>query len=55
MSNENTPVEALDASNKKDDEISLVDLFAVLWQRKWLIIITTFCAAVLAVVISILS
>ena len=55
MSKENTPVEALDASNTKDDEISLVDLFAVLWHRKWLIIITTFCAAVLAVVISILS
>ena len=54
MSKENTPVEAVEAS-KKDDEISLVDLFAVLWQRKWLIIILTFCAAVLSVVISILS
>lgn len=54
MSKENTPVEAVEAS-KKDDEISLVDLFAVLWQRKWLIIIMTFCAAVLSVVISILS
>lgn len=60
MSKENTPVEAeeaqiTDASNKKDDEISLVDLFAVLWHRKWLIIIMTFSSAVLAVVISILS
>ena len=55
MSKENTTIEAIEASNTKDDEISLVDLFAVLWQRKWLIIITTFCAAVLAVVISILS
>ncbi len=55
MSKENTRVEAVEASNKKDNEISLVDLFAVLWQRKMLIIITTFCAAVLAVVISILS
>lgn len=49
------PVEAVEATEKKDDEISLVDLFAVLWQRKWLIIIMTFVAAVAAVVISVLS
>ena len=55
MSKENNPVEAVEASNKKDGEISLVDLFAILWHRKWIIIITTFCAAVLSVVISILS
>lgn len=40
---------------KKDDEISLIDLFAVLWKRKWLIIGMTFAGAVLAVVISVLS
>ncbi len=55
MSKDNTAIEAIEASNTKDEEISLVDLFAVLWQRKWLIIIMTFCAAVLAVVISVLS
>lgn len=55
MSKENTPVEAVEVSNKKEEEINLVDLFAVLWQRKWLIIITTFSAAFLAVVISVLS
>ena len=55
MSKENTPVEAIEASNKKEDEISLIDLFAVLWQRKWMIIIITFCAAVFSVIISILS
>ncbi|MCQ2591906.1 MAG: Wzz/FepE/Etk N-terminal domain-containing protein [Treponema sp.] len=41
--------------NSKDEEISLIDLFAVLWQRKWLIIIMTGLGAVLSLVISILS
>ena len=58
MSKEKTPVEpveVIETTEKKDDEISLIDLFAVLWQRKWLIIIMTFIAAVAAVVISVLS
>lgn len=55
MSKEKNPVEVVEASNKKDDEISLVDLFAVLWYRKWLIIITTFSAAIISVLIAILS
>ena len=40
---------------KKDDEISLIDLFAVLWKRKWLIIIMTGVGAVISIIISILS
>ena len=48
-----------DAAEKKeqksDDEISLIDLFAVLWQRKAMIIIITMLAASLAVIFSLLS
>ena len=54
MSKENTLVEAENAS-KKEDEISLIDLIAVLWQHKKLIIIMSCSAAVLSVIISILS
>lgn len=38
-----------------DDEISLLDLLAVLLKRKWMIIGITFFAAVVAVVISVIS
>lgn len=40
---------------KKDDEISLIDLFAVLLKRKWMIFIITMIAAVFIVVYSIIS
>jgi len=43
------------SDSSKDQEISLVDLFAVLWKRKWLIIISTGVAMVFAVVYSILT
>lgn len=55
MSEDNIELEAVVSENKKEDEISLIDLFAVLWNRKWLIIGTTFFAAVFSVVISVLS
>lgn len=38
-----------------DDEISLIDLFAVLWHRKWLIITITVLAMIAVVVFSIIS
>ncbi len=46
--------EVLEKKNN-EEEISLIDLFAVVWKRKWLIIITTFLAAIASVVISIIS
>lgn len=39
----------------QDEEISLIDLFAVLLRYKWMIIIVTFLSAVLALTISIIS
>jgi len=45
----NKPVE------QNDDEISLIDLFAVLLRRKWMIIITTAIAAIFIVVYSVIS
>ena len=41
--------------NEQDDEISLIDLFAVLLKHKFLIIGITGAAMILAVVISIIS
>lgn len=41
--------------NKKDDEISLIDLVAVLWRRKWMIIGITVAGMIFAVVYSIIS
>jgi len=41
--------------NDNDDEISLIDLFAVLWRRKKMIITITVTAAVGAVIFSVLS
>ncbi len=46
--------EVLEKKNN-EEEISLIDLFAVVWKRKWLIIIITGLAAVFSVVISIIS
>lgn len=51
-------MENLDNNNittEKDEEISLIDLFAVIWHRKWMIIGITGLAAVLVVVYSIFS
>ena len=42
-------------SSKKNDEISLIDLFAVLLKRKWMIFIITMIAAVFIFVFSIIS
>jgi len=42
-------------SQKQDDEISLIDLFAVLWQRKLMIIIITLLAAIGVVIYSVIS
>jgi len=41
--------------SEKEDEISLIDLFAVLLRRKWMIIIATTVAAVAVVVYSVIS
>lgn len=40
---------------KEDDEISLIDLFAVLLKRKWMIIIVTMVAAIAVVIYSVIS
>jgi len=42
-------------NQKQDDEISLIDLFAVLWRRRIMIITITMIAAVGAVVYSVIS
>lgn len=47
--------EEIQSQNTTDDEISLIDLFAVLLRYKWLIIITTVAAMIFAVTISIIS
>jgi uncharacterized protein involved in exopolysaccharide biosynthesis len=49
------PADALSAPKDADDEISLVDLFAVLWRRKAMIIAVTLAAAVGVVVFSVLT
>ena len=41
--------------NKQEDEISLIDLIAVLLHYKWMIIIVSFLAAVFSVVIAVVS
>ena len=45
----------MDEETKKEDEISLIDLFAVLWQRKKMIIAITAIGMVGAVVFSVIS
>jgi uncharacterized protein involved in exopolysaccharide biosynthesis len=42
-------------NNKQEDEISLIDLFAVLWQRKRMIITITLIAAIGVVIFSVIS
>ena len=42
----NLDINQKDTSSKKNDEISLIDLFAVLLKRKWMIFIITMIAAV---------
>jgi LPS O-antigen subunit length determinant protein (WzzB/FepE family) len=39
----------------QDDEISLIDLFAVLWHRRVMILVITFTAMVGVVVFSVVS
>jgi LPS O-antigen subunit length determinant protein (WzzB/FepE family) len=39
----------------KDDEINLIDLFAVLWHRKVMIIVITFIAMIGVVVYAVIS
>ena len=50
-----TEVKNESTMQKEDEEISLIDLLAVLLRYKWLIILTTFGAAFIAVVFSILN
>ena len=52
--NINSQVEDNSQSNE-DDEISLIDLFAVLWKRRWMIIGITVAAMVGVVVYSVIS
>ena len=51
----NLDINQNDTSSNKNDEISLIDLFAVLLKRKWMIFIITMIAAVFIVVYSIIS
>ena len=51
----NLDINQKDTSSKKNDEISLIDLFAVLLKRKWMIFIITMIAAVFIFVFSIIS
>ena len=51
----NLDINQKDSSSNKNDEISLIDLFAVLLKRKWMIFIITMIAAVFIVVYSIIS
>ena len=44
-----------EVETKNEDEISLIDLFAVLLKRKWMIFGITVAGAVLVVLISIIS
>ena len=51
----NLDINQKDTSSNKNDEISLIDLFAVLLKHKWMIFIITMIAAVFIVVYSIIS
>lgn len=46
---------SVETTNNSDDEISLIDLFAVLWKRKWMIIGITAVAMVAVVIYSVIS
>jgi uncharacterized protein involved in exopolysaccharide biosynthesis len=52
---EQTPPEARPSLNPGDDEISLIDLFAVLWRRRVMILVITLIAAAGAVAFSVVS
>jgi uncharacterized protein involved in exopolysaccharide biosynthesis len=52
---EQTPPEARPSQNPADDEISLIDLFAVLWRRRAMIFVITLIAAAGAVAFSVVS
>ena len=54
ITNDDIPNEDIN-NQEKDDEISLIDLFAVLLRRKWLIIIITMLAAIGVVLYSVIS
>lgn len=54
ITNDDIPNEDIN-NQEKDDEISLIDLFAVLLRRKWLIIIITMLAAIGVVIYSVIS
>ncbi len=47
--------EKINNKQVENDEISLIDLFAVLFRYKWMIIITTFVAAVFILIYSVIS
>lgn len=51
----NINVNKKDSSSENNDEISLIDLFAVLLKRKWMIIIITMLAAVFVFIYSVIS
>lgn len=50
-----TPMSNQEQYDKEDKEISLLDLFAVIFKYKKMILITTFCAAVFIVVYSVIA
>jgi uncharacterized protein involved in exopolysaccharide biosynthesis len=52
---EQSPPETPSAQNPGDDEISLIDLFAVLWRHRAMILAVTFTAAAVAVAFSVIS
>jgi hypothetical protein len=45
----------VDEEQNKDDEISLIDLFVVLWHRKAMIIVITLIAMVGVVIVAVIS
>lgn len=49
------PTTASAPNDEKDDEISLIDLAATLWRRKWLIVGVTVLAAVFSVIYALLQ
>jgi uncharacterized protein involved in exopolysaccharide biosynthesis len=54
-STEQSPPEGRAVQNPGDDEISLIDLFAVLWRRRVMILVITLVAAAGAVALSVVS
>ncbi|MDR1089952.1 MAG: hypothetical protein LBL79_02660, partial [Prevotella sp.] len=52
---EQIPPDVQSGKQPEDDEISLIDLFAVLWHRKVMIIVITLIAAIGVVAFSVAS